>query len=108
MLKITQFKKHYKKYFPTGEGWRLLIEKLVDDIIKIDKKVVVSQVKEKFGTLRFYIYGGDDEVYKLINKAERKSETICETCGKKGKTRGKGWLVTLCLPCWIKHKKERL
>ena len=108
MIKITQFKKHYKKYFPTGEGWRPLIEKLVDDIIKIDKKVVVSQVKEKFGTLRFYIYGGNDEVHDLIYKAEIKSETTCEQCGKRGKLRGKGWLVTLCDKHWKEYKKERL
>ena len=94
MLKITEFKEYYKKYFPVGKGWRHLVEKLVDDIIEIDPEVEISQVKEKFGGLRFYIWGGNDKIYKLIDEAETESYKICETCGTRDNVSTKGgWLL---------------
>jgi hypothetical protein len=41
-----------------GDGWRELIEKLSADIVAVDveNRVVVDQVKEKFGGLRFYFH----------------------------------------------------
>ena len=56
----------------------------------------VSQVKEKFGTLRFYINAGTDEHYNYIRFAENLSARICETCGAPGKRRGKHWIYTAC------------
>ena len=107
-MKITEWIEHYRKanYFPVGEGWRSLVEKLVNDIAKIDPKVEVTQVKEKFGTLRFYISGGNDEVDNLIEKAERKSSTICEICGKKGKPRDLPWVLTLCADCYRRRYEK--
>lgn len=61
------------------------------------------QVKEKFGTLRFYMTTANDEMYKEINKAEMMSGITCEACGKPGKRRGEGWVFTLCNEC---HKKK--
>ena len=74
-MKIKKWLKHYedKDYFPVGNGWRPIVEKLCKDIIAIDDTVEVSQCKEKFGWLRFYISGGDDKIYNLIDKAERET-----------------------------------
>lgn len=58
-----------------------------------------SQVKEKYGELRFYMTSATDEMYELIDEAEEKSRYICETCGAPGSTRGTGWLTTLCDDC---------
>jgi len=56
----------------------------------------VGQVKEKFGTLRYYC-PGNDRIYRLIGMAETLSEVTCEDCGKRGKLRNKGgWLSTMC------------
>lgn len=66
-----------------------------------------SQIKEKFGTLRFYMTYSTDEIEKIIRKAERKSATTCEQCGAKGKLRGKSWVFTVCSKCWKKYKVER-
>jgi hypothetical protein len=60
------------------------------------RQVVATQVKEKFGTLRFYYSGGDDFVDGVISFAENLSAVTCEKCGKPGKTRGGGWIQTLC------------
>lgn len=103
-MKITKFKEYYKGCFPVGKGWRPLVEKLVDDIIKIDKEIEITQIKEKYGGLRFYIYGGNKEIHNLIDKAEAESYKICENCGvKENVTTEGGWLLTLCKKC----KKDR-
>ncbi len=59
-------------------------------------QVVVDQVKEKFGTLRFYYHGGDDYVDGVVRMAEAMTTVTCETCGNAGKTRSGGWVRTLC------------
>ncbi len=58
-----------------------------------------SQVKEKYGTLRFYISGCTDEIDALISDAERRSAKICEECNSPGQQYGGGWVTTLCEEC---------
>ena len=59
-------------------------------------QVIAAQVKEKFGTLRFYYDGGDDYIRGLTSMAESMSAYTCEKCGDAGKIRGMGWLYTAC------------
>jgi hypothetical protein len=59
-------------------------------------KVIANQVKEKFGTLRFYASGGDERIDDLISFAQSMSSVTCEECGGVGKTRGNGWVSTRC------------
>lgn len=59
-------------------------------------QVVASQVKEKYGTLRFYYNGGDDYIRGLESMAESISACTCEKCGNQGRIRGRGWLYTAC------------
>ena len=107
-MKITNFKENYKDCFPVGEGWRPLVTKLVEDIIALDKEVQISQIKEKYGGLRFYISYGSDKVFDLIDKAEAQSLLICEQCGTVNNvTTEGGWLLTLCSSCRDAYKKER-
>jgi hypothetical protein len=56
----------------------------------------VVQVKEKFGTLRFYIDNGNDVSNAVTHYAELMSEHICEVCGNAGKTYYMSWHKTLC------------
>ena len=65
--------------------------------------VVATDVKEKYGALRFYVYGADEYVHGLIQMAEAMSMITCETCGSPGKERGGGWTRTLC----DEHAKEQ-
>lgn len=58
--------------------------------------VVVHQVKEKFGTLRFYYAGGDAFVCGAVSLAEYLSSRTCEACGAPGRLRGDGWYYTAC------------
>lgn len=98
--------------FYVGDGWLPLIKQLCIDItVELEKlpkeeriKFQVSQVKEKFGSLRFYadavFYGPIND---LISKAEKDSESICEICGAPGKIKSGGWLKALCDSCDTKR-----
>jgi hypothetical protein len=66
-------------------------------------QVVAEQVKEKFGTLRFYYQGGDDYIDGMVRMAESMTSVTCEECGAPGETHGGGWVRTLC----EQHEKER-
>ena len=59
-------------------------------------EVVATQVKEKYGTLRFYYDGGDDFIHGAVAMAEGMSSRTCEVCGSPGKLFGGGWVSTLC------------
>lgn len=66
-------------------------------------QVEAVQVKEKFGTLRFYYEGGDEYIRGLVTMAEAMSAYTCEVCGAPGEARGGGWIQTLC----DEHAAER-
>jgi hypothetical protein len=94
--------------FSCMNGWLQIIDDLSRKITELDPDVQASQVKEKFGGLRFYIDGGSDEVYKLIEEAEEESYKTCEKCGtKENVSRTKtGWIITLCDKCRKERNKE--
>lgn len=98
--------------FP-GDGWEPLIRDLSEQIETYNRDnpnnlVIALQVKEKFGGLRFYVSGAPDWIHDAIDEAENKSETICELCGKPGKTRSDlGWILTLCDGCHEEMLKRR-
>ena len=63
-------------------------------------QIVASQVKEKFGGLRFYVESASNTQHAVINWAESLSDHICEKCGSSkdiGQTQG--WISTLCKEC---------
>ena len=65
-------------------------------VTEVIPQVVVEQIKEKFGTLRFYFRGGNEKIYDLVEFAETLSGKICETCGNPGHSRGSRWVYTAC------------
>ena len=84
-------------FFDVQVGWYPLIKNLIDELITLGWDKQVTQVKEKFGGLRFYINGGSDEMYNKITESEKLSHETCELCGKKGELRTKiRWFTTLC------------
>lgn len=91
-------------HFECGDGW---FDLLLDTSIKLENQIkqfppevrqdiVASQVKEKYGTLRFYISYYTEELDEIIDAAEKKSACVCETCGKQGTIRGHSWLYCAC------------
>ena len=94
--------------FECGDGWfriiRELSELIFSHLAKLEKSddFYILQVKEKFGTLRYYASWEDQVISKYIQNAEKESAKTCETCGAKGKLYAQGWWVTLC----PRHYKE--
>ena len=84
-------------FFGVNQGWFPIIKSLIDDLIKLGWDKQITQVKEKFGGLRFYINSGSDEIHQRILQAEKESYETCEVCGKHGELRKDvGWYFTLC------------
>lgn len=98
------------------EGWLPIIDKLcgsiqsyIDNFVRYTKdgeyrpeQVTCTQMKEKFGGLRFYTNGNDDYVDGMIHMAEHMAYNTCQDCGSEqdiGTT--KGWITTLCRTCAI-------
>jgi hypothetical protein len=84
-----------------------LIEDPIREIPEPVPQVTLDQVKEKFGTLRFYYTGGDEYISGLVSMAESMSGVTCEECAKPAKTHGPGWIRTICGPCEEKREAER-
>lgn len=90
--------------FECGDGWTDLLVELCSKIqshLKTipeeeAKNIVAVQVKEKYGTLRFYLSCEDDAISDFIRDATIKSSMTCETCGKPGKVLGESWLYCAC------------
>ncbi len=91
--------------FECGDGWFVLINALSAKLELLiaacedhpeHGRPYASQVKEKYGTLRFYMSYMTDEMEALIDEAEDLSAKTCEICGKDGEIRGNHWVQTLC------------
>lgn len=92
-----------------GDGWLTIVEelcKLIQHHIDQEQKknpdspqIEILQVKEKFGSMRFYTSHSDDYINGLISMAEHMSGKTCESCGNPGTMRGKGWMRVRCEPC---------
>lgn len=93
--------------FECGDGWFDLLDTLCGQLANLKPAdgpddplpLTALQVKEKYGTLRFYLGACSDEALALVDLAEAMSARICESCGNRGRTRGTTWLKTLCDPC---------
>ena len=62
------------------------------------EQVVAGQIKEKFGTLRFYYHGGDDYIRGLVSMADAMTSRVCEDCGAPGtarSTKQQPWVLIL-------------
>lgn len=95
--------------FAVGKGWWPIIESLSANIQShtdwwnknrenqpVIEQVVVEQIKEKFGGLRFYHQGGDEQIHGMVRMAEAWASHTCEECGAPGTSGGRGWIRTLC------------
>jgi hypothetical protein len=99
--------------FDCGDGWFNIINQLCQNIQhhidwknkekEVVAQVVVSQVKEKYGTLRFYYSGGDDTIDGMVSMAASMSGVTCEECGNIGEPNNGGWIKVLCET----HREER-
>lgn len=116
--------------FECGDGWFDLIDAICKAIQNqteyanrlwpnLKFAVVAAQVKEKYGTLRFYnefLYASDleehdreklerciNQINGMISFAEFMSGRICEVCGQKGTLDGSSFPRCRCKDCETKR-----
>lgn len=88
------------------EGWRKAFgEQMCEEILQalqedncLDEYEVV-EVKEKFGFLHWYDFGGTDKVYKVIDRYEVISARTCVMCGAPATKLSRGWICPYCDSC---------
>ena len=67
-----------------------------------------EQIKEKFGLLRVYMFGGmTEEMAQAIQRAEEESAKTCEVCGREGQQMNKGWMRVRCNDCEERREQEQ-
>jgi hypothetical protein len=117
--------------FCIGEGWWPIIHSLCEQIQShIDwvestrerllasnphghaipdkiSQVVVRQIKEKFGGLRFYFDGGDETIYGMVRMAEAWANHSCEECGSPATKQTSGWIKNLCDTHFQEHEARK-
>jgi len=100
-------------YFECGDGWFLIIDALCSKLRGLADRAkteppTASQIKEKFGGLRFYIDPLDslewgeyvDAVYAVVGMAETLSSRTCESCGRPALPReSRRWTKCFCRWC---------
>lgn len=96
------------RWISCDAGWYPLIVDLDAAMAAIWPTYMVQQVKEKFGSLRFYFDAEglplEDPRHRrldaLLRDAEERSLRTCEVCGADAVLcKRRGWLKTLCAGC---------
>lgn len=100
----------WSKAISCGPGWYPLIASVHVKLCALDVDYEVSQVKQKFGTLRYRAQPQTDDVrvqqmfMDVLDQAESASVSICELCGEPGSMSvsergGMDWYRPLCRDC---------
>lgn len=104
------------KHIETMDGWNGLVYKacsIIETYLQHlpaekndeDLPLCASQIKSKFGGLRFYMSQYNEYIQGVIDMAEAISLVTCEFCGENAKSYNiNGWIFTLCK----KHHEEKL
>jgi hypothetical protein len=85
-----------KSFFSVLNKFRSRTHKHVKYLKDYPPAVKIDQIKEKFGELRFYYSGGDEQVAGMVRFAEYLCSKTCEVSGEKGQLCIRGnWYKTL-------------
>jgi hypothetical protein len=79
-----------------GDGWYRLVMDLNQELTEKYPNYSISQVKEKFGDLRYYTQGLDEEGEKMVSLAARDATKTCERCSRAGDLRYANFYEVLC------------
>jgi len=77
-------------------GWHQLLIELLIELDQLGWNRKISCIKEKYASLRFYT---DHRFSDVVDRYERRSKQVCETCGEHGEIRSRtGWDYVACWP----------
>lgn len=87
-------------------GWKIAFgyEMLVELKAALEKndylyKYRITDIKEKYGTLRWYDAGAPEGVFEVIKKYMELSEYVCIVCGEPATHVTRGWISFYCKDC---------
>ena len=110
---VEDYDYDYTELDSMPEGWRIafgdqMVEELNQELVKggFVNDYRITQIKEKYGGLRWYDNGNTKEGYNIINKYESLSQRTCICCGKPAKYITLGWISPFCEDC-IKDINDR-
>jgi hypothetical protein len=99
---------NWGRWISVDAGWYPLVIATDAQLAALDPNYRVHQIKEKFGTLRYYYWPSSDNASPelldaldaITDDAERTSAMTCERCGEPGVLqRTRYWAKTLCHSC---------
>lgn len=100
----SRFAEGWSNYVEVDEGWYELVIACHEDLKKLDPDYKVSQIKEKFGSLRYYFQPSEAcdrltfyKMKEVTDGYEKLSSETCEATGKPGVLMRSetGWYKTL-------------
>lgn len=96
----------YNELWSLDKGWAKafgyeLICELKEALVEANylDKYRITQIKEKYGTLRWYDFGAPEKVFDIIRKYEQKSYETCIFCGEPAEYETYGWINYVCEKC---------
>jgi len=109
---IKDYDYSYTELDAMPDGWRIafgeqMCEEIRKELIKNDylEKYRITQIKEKFGSLRWYDFGCTEKMHReIIPKYEQLSARTCIKCGKPATRITLGWISPYCDDCLPKPK----
>lgn len=89
------------------DGWRKafgeqMCEEIREELVRVDylDKYRITQIKEKYGTLRWYDFGCTERMLReIIPKYEHLSAKTCIKCGNPATKVSTGWISPYCDTC---------
>lgn len=89
------------------DGWRKafgeqMCEEIREELVRVDylEKYRIAQIKEKYGFLRWYDFGGTEKMNReIIPKYAHLSERTCIMCGAPATKIATGWISPYCDAC---------
>ena len=101
----------YNELWAMPDGWAIafgyeLLRELKNALIEADylDKYRIVQIKEKWGSLRWYDFGAPEKVYDILRKYEELSYEICIYCGEPATHETCGWINYVCEKCFYEHE----
>ena len=106
---IPEYDYEFTELDDMPEGWRIafgeqMCEEIREALLKHGgeealSRYRVTQIKEKFGALRWYDFNGNEDADAVIGKYEAISERTCIRCGKPATQISTGWISPWCDEC---------
>lgn len=106
---IPEYDYEYTELDDMPDGWRIafgeqMCEEIRNALLEYGGEQAlndyrVTQIKEKYGYLRWYEYWTTDKLQEIITKYEDLSELTCIACGKPAVYVSTGWISPWCEEC---------